>query len=127
MTPHDKPKLPLLKALALVPDHLTSGHRLCAGCAESIVTRHVLGSSPVPVVVISATGCEEVATTVYPYTAWNVPWLHNAFENASATASGVEAAYVALRRKGRIPDRDINFVVFGGDGGTYDIGSQSLS
>ncbi|MBN1755031.1 pyruvate ferredoxin oxidoreductase, partial [bacterium] len=73
-----------------------------------------------------ATGCMEVVTTIYPYTAWNVPYIHNAFENSAATISGVETAYRALKKKGKI-DKDINFIAFGGDGGTYDIGIQSLS
>lgn len=67
-----------------------------------------------------------MATTIYPYSAWNVPWIHTAFENAAATMSGVESAYKALKRKGKI-DRKIDFIVFAGDGGTYDIGLQSLS
>ncbi len=116
-----------LKKLAEQPDLLTGGHRLCAGCAESAIVRQVLMASTYPVVAIMATGCLEVATTVYPATAWRVPMLHNAFENAAATASGAEAAYRALRAKGRIPDRELRFVVFAGDGGTYDIGFQSLS
>lgn len=89
--------------------------------------RQALLVSPYPLVAINATGCLEVATTIFPYTAWRIPWIHNAFENAAATASGVEAAYRSLRKQGKIPDRDIRFVVFGGDGGTYDIGFQSLS
>ena len=40
--------------------------------------------------------------------------------------SGVEAAYNALKRKGKI-DGTVKFITFGGDGGTYDIGFQSLS
>jgi len=68
----------------------------------------------------------EVVTTIFPYTAWNVNLVHNAFENSAATTSGMEAAYKALKRKGKI-DKDINFIAFGGDGGTYDIGLQSLS
>ncbi|MFQ6054126.1 MAG: thiamine pyrophosphate-dependent enzyme, partial [Candidatus Bathyarchaeia archaeon] len=102
------------------------GHALCAGCGIPIVVRTVLNSIKEPVVVANATGCLEVATTLYPYTAWNVPWVHNAFENAAATISGVETAYRVLRKKGKI-DREIRFVAFGGDGGTYDIGLQSLS
>ena len=102
------------------------GHALCAGCGIPIVVRTVLNSIEEPVVVANATGCLEVATTLYPYTAWNVPWVHNAFENAAATISGVEAAYRVLRKRGKI-DREIKFVAFGGDGGTYDIGLQSLS
>ncbi len=102
------------------------GHGLCAGCGAPILVRVVLNTIQDPVVVINATGCLEVATTRYPYTAWGVPWIHVAFENAAAVASGVETAYRALRSKGRI-DRDVIFVVFGGDGGTYDIGLQALS
>jgi pyruvate ferredoxin oxidoreductase beta subunit len=40
--------------------------------------------------------------------------------------SGIEAAYRSLRRQGKI-QQDIDFIAFGGDGGTYDIGLQSLS
>jgi len=79
-----------------------------------------------PVVVGASTGCLEVATTIYPYTAWKTPFIHNAFENVAATISGVETAYRALKKKGKIK-KDIKFVAFGGDGGTYDIGLQSLS
>lgn len=79
-----------------------------------------------PVVVGCATGCLEVSTTIYPYTAWNVPFIHNAFENVAATISGVETAYRALKKQGKI-NKEIKFVAFGGDGGTYDIGFQSLS
>jgi len=73
-----------------------------------------------------ATGCLEVSTTIYPFTAWKNPFIHNAFENAAATMSGVETAYRALKKKGKIT-KEIKFVAFGGDGGTYDIGLQSLS
>ena len=61
-----------------------------------------------------------------PYTAWTDSYIHTAFECASATCSGVEAAYKAMRRKGKINDT-YKFIAFGGDGGTYDIGLQSLS
>jgi len=118
---------PSVKELALQPNLLSAGHRLCAGCSESIVVRQVLMASPYPVVVVNATSCLEVATTVYPTTAWRVPWLHSLFENAAATVSGVEAASRALQRRGKIPRERIAFVVFAGDGGTYDIGLQSLS
>jgi pyruvate ferredoxin oxidoreductase beta subunit len=80
-----------------------------------------------PVVLANATGCLEVATTIYPYTAWRVPWIHNAFENAASTISGVEAAYQSMVRQGKIEDRNVKFIAFGGDGGTYDIGLQALS
>lgn len=103
-----------------------SGHSLCAGCGMPIAVRTVVNSVEEPIVVANATGCLEVATSRYPTTAWNVPWVHSAFENAAATISGVEAAYQALKRRGKI-DKDIKFIAFAGDGGTYDIGIQALS
>jgi pyruvate ferredoxin oxidoreductase beta subunit len=80
-----------------------------------------------PVVLSNATGCLEVATTIYPYTAWRVPWIHNAFENAASTISGVEAAYRSMVRQGKIEEQNVKFIAYGGDGGTYDIGLQALS
>ncbi len=105
-----------------------AGHSLCRGCGIPIMARTVLNSIDTPVVVVNATGCLEVATTRYPTSAWGVPWLHVAFENAAAAASGVESAYRSLVKRGKLPaDEKVTFVVFGGDGGTYDIGLQSLS
>jgi len=70
----------------------------------------------------------EVCTYIYPYTAWEDSFVHSAFENSAATLSGAEAAYAAMKRKGTLPtDKDTKFIAFGGDGGTYDIGFQSLS
>lgn len=115
-----------LKELAKRKDPLTGGHRACSGCGFPQIVRIVCMASPDPVVVSCATGCLEVTTTIFPYSAWTVPFVHNAFENAAATISGVVAAYEALLKKGKI-NRKINFVAFGGDGGTYDIGLQSLS
>ena len=106
---------------------LAGGHSLCAGCAASVIVRQVILSTEHPVVVANATGCLEVCTGIYPNSSWNVSWIHNAFANAAATLSGVETAYRALRKRGEIPEREIKFVAFGGDGGTYDIGLQSLS
>ncbi|MDY4429972.1 thiamine pyrophosphate-dependent enzyme, partial [Evtepia sp.] len=77
-------------------------------------------------VIANATGCLEVSSFMYPYTAWQDSYIHTAFENAAATCGGVEAAYNVLKRKGKIDDT-FKFITFGGDGGTYDIGFQSLS
>lgn len=102
------------------------GHSACAGCGIPAIVRTVLGESKDQVVVANATGCLEVTSTLYPYSAWKVPYIHNAFENAAATISGVEKAYESQKKKGKIKE-PINFVAFGGDGGTFDIGLQSLS
>jgi pyruvate ferredoxin oxidoreductase beta subunit len=107
---------------------LRGGHALCQGCGAPMVVRTLVNSIETPVVIVSATGCLEVATSRFPTTAWNVPWLHVAFENAAAVASGVESAYRALARRNGLPQEgEITFVVLAGDGGTYDIGLQALS
>ena len=117
-----------LKELANRPERLASGHRMCAGCGGPIAVRSVLRAlKPEDRAVIScATGCLEVSTCMYPYTAWKDSFIHNAFENAGATCSGVEAAFRALKKRGKVND-EYKFIAFGGDGGTYDIGFQSLS
>ena len=115
-----------IKELTKKASPLTQGHRMCPGCGAPTAIRQALMGVNDPVVVVSATGCMEVSTTVYPYSSWRMPFMHIAFENAGAGISGIEAAYKVLRKRGRI-DKDIKFVAFGGDGGTYDIGLQSLS
>jgi len=115
-----------LKELSKREELLSGGHRACAGCAATIVVRQVLLAAGADIVVGCATGCLEVVTTIFPYTAWRVPYIHNAFENVAATVSGVESSYRSLKRQGKIK-KDMRFIAFGGDGGTYDIGLQSLS
>lgn len=115
-----------LKELAKRPDLLSGGHRACAGCTAPTVIRQILLISGKDTVIGFATGCMEVVTTIYPYTAWRIPYIHNAFENVAATISGVETAYRVLKKRGKIK-KDINFIAMAGDGGTYDIGLQSLS
>ncbi len=119
-----------LKEIMNKPERLAPGHRMCAGCGATIGVRAVLRAlhEGDHAVIGNATGCLEVSTYMYPYTAWEDSYIHNAFENAGATLSGVETAYKALKKKGKIPaDVNYKFITFGGDGGTYDIGFQSLS
>ena len=109
-------------------ERLVGGHRLCAGCGAGVAVRGVLRALEPEdkAVVANATSCLEVSTFMYPYTAYEDSYIHTAFENAAATLSGVEAAYKVMKKKGKIPDT-FKFIAFGGDGGTYDIGLQSLS
>ncbi|KON28165.1 pyruvate ferredoxin oxidoreductase [miscellaneous Crenarchaeota group archaeon SMTZ-80] len=102
------------------------GHRLCPGCGPSIAIRMMMKAAGKNTIVTTATGCMEVGTTLYPYTSWLVPWVHTAFENIAATASGIEAAYKAMGRRSS-EQRKVNIIALGGDGGTFDIGIQALS
>ena len=115
-----------LKELSKKEVLISSGHRLCAGCGAPTVVKMVLLASDYPIIASNATGCLEVSTCISDYTAWKIPWIHSAFENAAATISGVETMYRSLKKQGKI-DKEIKFIAFGGDGGTYDIGLQSLS
>ncbi len=118
------------EVIANRPSRFTSGHRMCAGCGAPPVARMILRAvKPEDHVVVSnATGCMEVSTFLYPYTSWTDSFIHTAFENAAATLSGTEAAYKAMKATGKLPKDEVTkFIAFGGDGGTYDIGLQSLS
>ena len=100
---------------------IARGHRACAGCGCILALRHIMKALGKNTIVVAATGCMEVVTTPYPHTAWRVPWIHAAFENAAAVASGIARA-LKIKRK-----EDVKVVAIAGDGGTADIGLQALS
>jgi pyruvate ferredoxin oxidoreductase beta subunit len=101
---------------------LAPGHSACAGCGGAIALRLMLAAAGKNTIVAEATGCMEVVSTAYPVTSWKVPYIHVAFENAAAVASGIDAA---LKAKGQREGK--NIIALAGDGGTYDIGFQALS
>ena len=109
-------------------ERFAGGHKLCAGCGAGVTVRAVLRALKPEdkAVITNATSCLEVSSYMYPYTAYTESYIHSAFANAAATCSGVETAYRALKKKGKVQDT-FKFITFGGDGGTYDIGIQSLS
>lgn len=109
-------------------NRLAPGHRLCAGCGAGTAVQGVLRALDEgdKAVVTNATSCLEVSTFIYPNTAYEDSYIHSAFENAAATTGGVETAYRVLKKRGKVKE-NYKFICFGGDGGTYDIGLQSLS
>ena len=120
-----------LKALTKEENLFTPGHRLCQGCGAGLVGRYIthaqhLAAEDRQMMVSSATGCLEVASTIYPFTSWNMPFIHNAFENTAANGSGAIAALEAMYEDG-LSTKKVDMVMIAGDGGTYDIGLQSLS
>ncbi|MCK4330189.1 pyruvate ferredoxin oxidoreductase [candidate division WOR-3 bacterium] len=118
--------MPKLMEVVKNDNLFTSGHRACAGCPAPIILRQALMVAGPNTVVSINTGCMEVVSTIDPFTSWNVPYIHEAFENSAAAISGVESCYEAFKKKGKIK-KDMNFIAIGGDGGTYDIGIQALS
>jgi len=108
-------------------EYFAPGHRACAGCGEVLALRLIHKALERDVVVASATGCMEIVSSPFPFTSWEVPWIHVAFENAAAVAGGIEAGLKVLQRKGKIEKKKIFVVAMAGDGGTADIGLQALS
>jgi pyruvate ferredoxin oxidoreductase beta subunit len=104
-----------------VEEYFASGHRACAGCGAAIIMRHVTKAAGPNTVIVHATGCMEVVSTPYPETAWRLPWIHGAFENAPAIASGVSEALKLMGKE------EVCVLVLGGDGSTFDIGFGALS
>jgi pyruvate ferredoxin oxidoreductase beta subunit len=101
---------------------LAPGHRMCSGCGVALAARIAVNAAGRNTIVVFPTGCMEVTTTQYPETAWRIPAIHVAFENAAAVASGIDSA---LKMQGKREGK--NIVAIAGDGGTFDIGIQALS
>lgn len=121
-----------LKSLELYTEHpeyefAVSGHRACQGCAEILAIRLALKVFGEDTIIAMATGCMEIISTPLPTTSWRLPWIHVAFENTAAVASGIESALKILTEKKKIPRKDVHVVAIAGDGGTSDIGLQALS
>jgi pyruvate ferredoxin oxidoreductase beta subunit len=98
-----------------------SGHRACGGCGQALAARLVADAAGENTIACVATGCLEIFSSPYPDPNWRIPFLHSLFENVSAVASGVEAAYKILKKG------PVNIIAQGGDGSTADIGFQSIS
>ena len=92
----------------------------CAGCSSSLILRYVLKASGPDTVLVVPACCTSVIQGIYPNTAMNVPVYNVAFAAAAACASGMSEAFRAAGKK-------TNVIVYAGDGGTLDIGIQSMS
>ncbi len=93
----------------------------CPGCGLTIAFRHVVKALGKNTVVITTAGCGSVVAGYYPATTTKLPFFHCSFGTAAATAAGVKAGYEMLGKK------NIQVLAWAGDGGTFDIGLQSLS
>ena len=122
----EKPAVSIKDMLKVEPI-LSSGHRMCAGCAAPTVVKLMGMALRGPTIVCQNTGCLEVATTIYPYTAWEIAWIHVAFENAAAVASGVIEATKVMHSKGRYEHEHVDVIAIGGDGSSFDIGFGAIS
>ena len=98
-----------------------SGHLACAGCGATIAMRYTLKALGEQTVLVIPACCWSIISGPFPYTAIKVPLINTAFETGASTASGVKAG---LEMQG---DTETTVAAWVGDGGTFDIGLQSLS
>lgn len=102
-------------------DYFKPGHLGCPGCGAAIAIKFALKALGEKIIMVIPASCASIIVGPYPQSAVNIPVLHTAFATAGAAASGVRAA---LDMKG---DTETTVVSWAGDGGTFDIGFQSLS
>lgn len=112
---------PMTGEYARNEDVMRSGHMACPGCGIASGMRMSLQALGRRVVVVVVPSCVAVISGPYPYSALNVPVFHSAFEIAAPTAAAISQAFKIQGKE------DIPVVAFAGDGGTFDIGLQSLS
>ena len=102
-------------------EFMRPGHMACPGCGEASTIRLVLKVLGEKTIVVILPSCVGVISATFPNSTFAVPCFHSAFEIAAPTAAGIANA---LKLQGR---EDVTAVAFAGDGGTFDIGLQSLS
>lgn len=103
------------------PELMHSGHLSCPGCGAALGMRLALKALGEKTVMVVPACCWAVVNGPYPFGALKVPVLQVAFETAAISAAGVRAGLDVQGLK------DVNVVAWAGDGGTFDIGFQSLS
>jgi len=111
-----------LVIIAEIPkeEYLKKCTSACAGCSSSLSLRYVLKAAGHDTVLVVPACCTSVIQGIYPHTAMNVPVYNVAFAAAAACASGMTEAFQAMGKKTHV-------IVYAGDGGTLDIGIQSMS
>jgi len=96
------------------------GNRACTGCGLSILYRIGLKALGRDCIFVVPPSCLTVMQGLYPVAATQMPILNGTFASTAALATGVRAAMKRLGKKTQV-------VAWAGDGGTSDIGIQSLS
>jgi pyruvate ferredoxin oxidoreductase beta subunit len=102
-------------------DELFVGSLGCAGCGGVLACRQALKVLGPNTIMVMPACCVVTVSCYAPQFPFKVPMIVMAFAATGAAVSGMVAG---LRRKGK---SHVNVVGFAGDGGTADIGLQSLS
>ena len=110
-----------MNQLKRMQEVISSGHMSCPGCGLALGMRQVMRAMGKKCVVVVVPSCVAVTTGPFPNYALGVPAFHSAFEIAAPTAAGIRNGLIELGKD------DVPVLAFAGDGGTFDIGLQSLS
>ena len=107
---------------AELEDLVVPGISACLGCNSELVLRHTLRRVGSNVVVATPPGCMAGVGTVgvNGKTGVKAPVFHPLLTNTAAMLAGAKRYYKRI-------GRDVTMIAFGGDGGTADVGFQSLS
>ncbi|MFB3167235.1 thiamine pyrophosphate-dependent enzyme [Neobacillus sp. 179-C4.2 HS] len=120
-----KVKIPPLRSLTKKPKRLASGHGACPGCGIFSGLELFFKGIEGDIVALFHTGCAMVVTTGFPYSSHKATYIHNLFQNGSATLSGLVEMFHERKRRGELAELglsdDFTFVMVTGDGG-MDIG-----
>ncbi len=103
-------------------EYIYPGTRACAGCSMALIYRIALKALGPKTIITVPASCLTVLHGMQGFCTTKVSVLHTPFATTAASASGIVAS---LEDKGLADD--VNVVAFAGDGGTVDIGIQSLS
>jgi pyruvate ferredoxin oxidoreductase beta subunit/2-oxoisovalerate ferredoxin oxidoreductase beta subunit len=98
-----------------------SGHTGCPGCGIPLSVRYILNIMGPNTVGVIPPSCMGPVMGAQPYSAMRIPIFHTPLESSAIAATGIKRA---LRARGK---DDTHVIALAGDGGTYDIGIQSLS
>ncbi len=113
------------RQLTAMPERIAPGHGACPGCGIFPSLKQFLSGIEGNVVLLFQTGCAQITTTAFPYSSHRVTYIHNLFQNGTATLSGLVEMYRERIRRGELAGKEITFITVSGDGG-MDIGMGSI-
>ncbi len=102
-------------------EYILPGTRLCAGCGVPIAYRFILKALGPKTLISVPACCVTILHGIYPKTPISASTVNTTFASAASTASGLVAGLKATGRE------DWKVLAMAGDGGTFDMGIQSLS
>jgi len=99
----------------------SAGHAACPGCNVALAIRFVLNTLGPDTIAVVPASCIAIIAGPQPLSSMRIPVYQTTLESSAASAAGIKRALIA---KG---NDHTHVVALAGDGGTYDIGFQSLS